>query len=101
MTAPPMRPRTAPSQRTMAETFPPVIEHLKQVADSLIAANEAVQRLAKATLVARDEHEDTRESVRRLESLAVSQSQDLQAPRQELRARRNEVQTLRPGLESR
>jgi hypothetical protein len=68
----------------MADSFRPVFEGLKQVADGLILANEGVKHVADAVLAARDEHEDLRETVARLESLVVAQGQDLRAMRDRL-----------------
>jgi hypothetical protein len=68
----------------MDNTFRPVFEALKQTADGLILANEGIKKLADAVLNARDEHEDLRETVARLESLVIAQGQDLRAMRDRL-----------------
>jgi len=68
----------------MADSFRPVFEGLKQVAEGLILANEGVKKMADAVLAARDEHEDLRETVARLESLVVAQGLDLRALRERL-----------------
>ena len=68
----------------MAESFRPVFEGLKQVADGLILANQGIKNLADAVLAARDEHEDLRETVARLESLVIAQGQDIRAMRERL-----------------
>lgn len=68
----------------MADSFRPGFEGLKQVADGLILANQGVKQLADAVLAARDEHEDLRETVARLESLVVAEGQDLRALRERL-----------------
>jgi hypothetical protein len=78
----------------MADPFRPVFEALKQVADGLImanqgiiAANEGIKTLANAVLSAREEHEDLRETVHRLESLVIAQGHDLRALRDRLDSR--------------
>lgn len=65
----------------MADTFRKVFEDLKQVADGLILANEGIKKLADSVLNARDEHEDLRESIARLESLVITQGQEIRALR--------------------
>ena len=75
----------------MADTFRPVFEALKQTADGLIQANLGIKALADAVLAARDEHEDLRETVARLESLVIAQGQDLRAQAQEIRAMRERL----------
>jgi hypothetical protein len=68
----------------MADSFRPVFEGLKQVAEGLILANEGVKKMADAVLAGRDEHEGLRETVARLESLVVAQGLDLRALRERL-----------------
>ena len=82
----------------MADTFRPVLEGMKQVADGLIRtnnglieanaglvyANEGYKKLADALLATKDEHEDLRETVGRLESLVIAQGQELRALRDRL-----------------
>jgi predicted nucleic acid-binding Zn-ribbon protein len=68
----------------MAESFRPVFDGLRQVADGLILANQGIKNLADAVLAARDEHEDLRETVHRLESLVIAQGQDIRAMRERL-----------------
>jgi len=68
----------------MADTFRPVFEAMKQTAEGLILANEGIKKMADAVLNARDEHEDLRETVARLESLVIAQGQDLRALRERL-----------------
>ena len=68
----------------MADSFRSVFESMKEVADGLILANQGIKRLADAVLAARDEHEDLRETVGRLESLVIAQGQDLRAMRDRL-----------------
>lgn len=53
----------------MADPFREVIEGLKQTAEGLIQANLGIKRTADGVLAAKEEHEDLRETVRRLESL--------------------------------
>ena len=59
------------------ETF----EALKQTAEGLILANEGIKRAVTAALGAKQEHEDLRETVHRLESLVVQQGAELRALR--------------------
>ena len=67
-----------------ADSFRPVFEGLKEVADGLILANQGIKHLADAVLAAPDEHEDLRETVARLETLVIAQGQDLRAMRDRL-----------------
>ena len=53
--------------------------------EGLVHANEGVKRMADASLHAHEEHEDLRETVRRLEVLVIQQSADIRALRDELR----------------
>jgi hypothetical protein len=48
-----------------------MFEALKQTAEGMIQANEGIKRMADAALLARDEHEDLRETVARLEGLVL------------------------------
>jgi hypothetical protein len=68
----------------MTDPYRPVFEGLKQVADGLILANQGVKALAEAVFATRDDGEDLRETVHRLESLVVAQGQDLRALRDRL-----------------
>lgn len=45
------------------------LEALKETADGLMTANQGIKRAADAMLHARHEHDDLRETVRRLEGL--------------------------------
>ena len=83
----------------MADTFRPVFEALKQTADGLIQANLGIKALADAVLSARDEHEDLRETVARLEGLVVAQGQDMRAQALELLAQALELRALRERLD--
>ena len=71
----------------MDDPFRPVFEGLKQVADGLIVANQGIKTLADAVLATREEDEDLRETVHRLESLVVAQGHDLRALRDRLDSR--------------
>lgn len=62
---------------------------MKQTADGLILANQGIKRMADAALVANDEHEDLRETVRRMETIVMEQSAELRALREEVRRLRN------------
>jgi predicted nucleic acid-binding Zn-ribbon protein len=75
----------------MADPFRPVFEGLKQVADGLILANEGIKKLADADLSARDEHEDLRETVARLESLLIAQSAEIRAQAEQIRELRDRL----------
>ena len=55
----------------MDSIFREMFEGIKQTADGLILANNGIKRTADAALNVRDEHEDLRESVRRLEGLVL------------------------------
>ena len=75
----------------MADSFRPVFEDLKAAAQHLMAASSeihlagaAIVRVTEAALKAKDEHEDLRETVHRLESLVIAQGQDLRALRERL-----------------
>ena len=61
-----------------------VADGLIQVNNGLIYANEGYKKLADALVATRDEHEDLRETVARLESLVIAQGQDLRAMRDRL-----------------
>jgi hypothetical protein len=61
----------------MADSFRPVFEAMKQTADGLILANEGIKKMADAVLSARDEHEDLRETVHRLEGLVIQLSTEM------------------------
>lgn len=53
----------------MVDHFREVVEGLKQTAEGLIQANVGIKRTADAVLAAKEEPEDLRETVRRLETL--------------------------------
>ena len=55
----------------MTDPFRDMFEALKQTADGLIQANEGIKKMADAALLVRDEHEDLRETVARLEALVL------------------------------
>ena len=65
----------------MADSFRPVFEAMKQTADGLILANEGIKKMADAVLGARDEHEDLRETVHRLEGLVMRLGTEIRALR--------------------
>ncbi len=72
----------------MADSFRPVFEGLKQVADGLILAsdgliqaNQGMKTVIDAALAARDEHEDLRETVHRLEGFVVQLSAEVRSLR--------------------
>ena len=55
----------------MSDYFRDTFEGLKQTAEGLIQANLGIKRAAEAALAARDEQEDLRETVHRLENLVL------------------------------
>jgi hypothetical protein len=67
----------------MADYFRETFEGLKQTAEGLIQANEGIKRAVEAALSAKNEHEDLRETVHRLEALVL----DLTKQMQDLRRR--------------
>jgi uncharacterized protein YaaN involved in tellurite resistance len=67
----------------MADYFRETFEALKQTAEGLVQANLEIKRAAEAAMAAKDEHEDLRETVQRLESLVT----DLTKQVHELRSR--------------
>ena len=83
----------------MADDFRPVLEGLKDAAQHMMAANQhmvaaneqlqlggaALVRTTEAALAAKDEHEDLRESVSRLEGLVMQLSTEVRALRDERR----------------
>lgn len=75
----------------MADSFRPVFESLKEVADALIRANQGIKKMADAVLAAREEHEDLRETVARLESLIMQQGAEMRAQAAEIRALRERL----------
>jgi len=69
----------------MADHFREMFESLKQTAEGLIQANEGIKRAVDAALSAKNEHEDLRETVHRLEALVLEQGRDIRALRDDLR----------------
>lgn len=79
----------------MADSFRPVFEAMKETAIALVEAGEANQRanealqragagiakMADAAMEARDEHEDLRVTVGRLEGLVIQLSTEVRALR--------------------
>jgi hypothetical protein len=68
----------------MADSFRPVWEGLKEAAQHLVAANGEIQlagaaivRVTESALQAKDEHEDLRETVHRLEGLVIQLSTEV------------------------
>lgn len=55
----------------MADYFRETFEGLKQTAEGLIQANQGIKRAVEAALAAKNEHEDLRETVHRLEGLVL------------------------------
>lgn len=82
----------------MADSYRPLFEGLKETAAALVQASEANQqanlalqragagitKMADAAMDAREEHEDLRETVARLEHLVIAQGADLRAMRERL-----------------
>lgn len=69
----------------MADSFREMFESLKQTAEALIQANEGIKRAVDAALAAKNEHEDLRETVHRLEALVLEQGREIRALRDDLR----------------
>ena len=55
----------------MPNEFREMWHALNERADGLIAANRGIKKAAEAAIRAQEEHEDLRESVRRLEQLVI------------------------------
>lgn len=55
----------------MTEPFRQMFEGLKETAEGLMAATSGIKRIADAALQAKEDHEDIRETVHRLESLVL------------------------------
>jgi hypothetical protein len=62
-----------------------MFESLKQTAEGLIQANEGIKRAVDAALAAKNEHEDLRETVLRLEGLVLAQGREIRALRDDLK----------------
>jgi len=75
--------------KNTAEALIRANEGTREANEGILQANEGVKRMAEAALGARDEHEDLRETVGRLETLVIAQSADIRALRDELRRRPN------------
>lgn len=69
----------------MADYFREMFESLKQTAEGLIQANEGIKRAVEAALAAKNEHEDLRDTVHRLEALVLEQGREIRALRDDLR----------------
>jgi hypothetical protein len=67
---------------TVADYVREVFEGLKQTAEGLIQANQGIVRAANAAINARNEHEDLRETVGRLERLVLDLSAEVRALRE-------------------
>jgi methyl-accepting chemotaxis protein len=61
----------------VADSFRPLFDALRQTAEGVVQAMERVQKMADAALHARDEHEDLRETVHRLEGLVIQLSTEV------------------------
>lgn len=89
----------------MKDYFRESFEHMKRAAEELQAANrhlveasqaqqrsgEAMQAAFTAVLSARDEHEDLRETVARLEGLVMEQGTEIRALGEEVRGLRRQL----------
>lgn len=69
----------------MADYFREMFESLKQTAEGLIQANEGIKRAVDAALAPKNEHEDLRDTVHRLEALVLEQGREIRALRDDLR----------------
>ena len=67
----------------MADYFREAFEGLKQTADGLIQANQGIKRAVEAALAAKNEHEDLRETVHRLEALVLDLTKQVQELRRQ------------------
>jgi hypothetical protein len=75
----------------MADTFRPVFDAMQETAAAFVEASEAnaragrgIQKMLDAAMHAREEHEDLRVTVNRLEALVIAQGHDLKALRDRL-----------------
>jgi hypothetical protein len=64
----------------MTDPFRDMFEALKQTAEGVVQAMNGVKKMADAALLARDEHEDLRETVQRLEALVLDLVRRLPPP---------------------
>jgi hypothetical protein len=62
----------------VADYFRETFEGLKQTAEGLIQANQGIKRAVEAALAAKNEHEDLRETVQRLEGLVLELTKQVQ-----------------------
>ena len=67
----------------MADYFRETFEGLKQTAEGLIQANQGIKRAVEAALAAKNEHEDLRETVQRLEGLVLELTKQVQEMRRQ------------------
>ena len=67
----------------MADYFRETFEGLKQTAEGLIQANHGIKRAVEAALAAKNEHEDLRETVHRLEGLVLDLTKQVQEMRRQ------------------
>lgn len=67
----------------MADYFRETFEGLKQTAEGLIQANLGIQRAVEAALAAKNEHEDLRETVHRLEGLVLDLTKQVREMRRQ------------------
>jgi predicted nucleic acid-binding Zn-ribbon protein len=82
----------------MPDPFRPAFEGLQELAENLVRANQALVKSVDAVLAAKDEHEDPRETVVRLEGLVVQQTREVHAVRAELTEARAQWRDLRERL---
>lgn len=71
--------------REMFEALKHTAEHMIEAHQHMILATEGVKRATEAALRPKDEHEDLRETVRRLEGLVTQQGHKIRALRTEFR----------------
>lgn len=67
----------------MADHFRETLEGLKQTAEGLIQANLGIKRAVEAALAAKNEHEDLRETVHRLEALVLDLTKQVREMRRQ------------------
>lgn len=75
----------------MADPFKPAWEALQQTADGLVTAVNGIKKLADAMVVASQEYEDVRETVQRVETELLRQSDEMRALRTEVRELRDRL----------
>ena len=68
----------------MDNVYRNMFEGLKQTAEGLVLASEGIKKTVEAALQAKDDHEDLREHVQRLEGMVLNQTKEIQQLRERL-----------------